>query len=127
VYINEWKKQNPVKAKRYHKKTYMKRKENGKLREERLIALYNINEQQYQSMLENQDNKCYFCGIEAEEYMEVKKKHLAVDHDHQTNGIRGILCHQCNVRMSFVDEFGLARITEYVNTEPLYYVKENTA
>ena len=94
---------------------------NGKLRETRLKATYNIDESQYQDILRNQDNRCYFCGIDAEEYMKVKGKHLAVDHNHQTNGIRGILCYKCNVRISFVDEFGLSRIAEYVNIQPVYF------
>ena len=120
-YINEGKKRNPEKAKEYHHRAYIRRKESGKVRETRLRAVYGINEQQYQSMLENQDNKCYFCGIEAEEYMEAKGKHLAVDHDHVTGGIRGLLCHRCNFRMAFVDTHE-SRIAEYKSITPLHYV-----
>mgnify|MGYP003147871699 CR=1 FL=1 len=125
-YINEWKKRNPEKSKEYLRKSRIKRQENGKMRETRLIAMYNIDESQYQDILKNQDNRCYFCGIEAGEYLEDAQKHLAVDHDHKTNGIRGILCHKCNVRMSFVDEFGLPRIAEYLNTQPVHFANGET-
>ena len=124
--INEWKKRNPEKSKEYLRKARIKRQENGKMRETRLIALYNIDESQYQDILKNQDNRCFFCGIEAEEYMEAKGKHLAVDHDHKTNGIRGILCHKCNVKVSFVDEFGLPRITEYLNLPTVHLANGET-
>jgi hypothetical protein len=124
--INEWKKRNPEKAKEYLRRSRIKRMKNGKLRETRLKATYNIDESQYQDILKNQDNRCYFCGIEAEEYMEAKGRHLAVDHDHQTNVIRGILCYKCNVRMSFVDEFGLPRIAEYLNTPTAHFANGET-
>ena len=124
--INEWKKRNPEKSKEYLRKARIKRQENGKTRETRLIAMYNIDESQYQDILKNQDNGCFFCGIEAEEYMEAKGKHLAVDHDHKTNGIRGILCHKCNVKVSFVDEFGLPRITEYLNLPTVHFANGET-
>ena len=124
--IYEWKKRNPEKSKEYFRRSRIKRQENGKMRETRLKAIYNIDESQYQDILKNQDNRCYFCGIEAEEYMEVKGRHLAVDHDHQTNVIRGILCYKCNVRMSFVDEFGLPRIAEYLNTPTVHFANGET-
>jgi hypothetical protein len=42
---------------------------------------------------EAQDGKCAICGV-AEAY--APRKRLAVDHDHRTGAIRGLLCGNCN-------------------------------
>lgn len=51
---------------------------------------FSITIQQYDSMLDSQDGGCAICGTKP------KKKRLAVDHDHKTGVIRGLLCTQCN-------------------------------
>jgi hypothetical protein len=43
---------------------------------------------------EAQDGKCAICGVH-EAY--APRKRLAVDHDHRTGAIRGLLCGNCNV------------------------------
>jgi hypothetical protein len=51
-------------------------------------------------MLENQNHCCKLCG-ESEKVRAANKertpRRLAVDHDHNTGKVRGLLCHQCNV------------------------------
>lgn len=44
-------------------------------------------------MLEEQNNSCGICGVNAEEL----SKQLAVDHNHETNVVRGLLCNNCNL------------------------------
>ena len=44
-------------------------------------------------MLEAQNGKCLVCG-DTESYLGHR---LAVDHDHQTGAIRGLLCKGCNL------------------------------
>ena len=44
-------------------------------------------------LLEEQNNSCGICGVNAEEL----PKQLAVDHNHETNVVRGLLCNQCNL------------------------------
>ncbi len=45
----------------------------------------------YGQLIQEQDNKCAIC------YAEPDKRGLAVDHDHNTGVIRGLLCHNCNL------------------------------
>jgi hypothetical protein len=55
----------------------------------RLKKLYKLSLEVYESMLEEQDYKCYICGDMVNEY-------LCVDHDHKTGNIRKLLCRPCN-------------------------------
>jgi hypothetical protein len=53
----------------------------------------NISTFEYAKLLVEQNNSCAICGIEATEL----KRELSVDHNHETNKIRGLLCHHCNI------------------------------
>lgn len=48
---------------------------------------YGLTEEQYASMLASQGGRCALCGEE---------KKLHVDHCHDTNKVRGLLCMDCN-------------------------------
>jgi predicted restriction endonuclease len=61
-------------------------------REDKLIRKFGIDLEQYNQMLTAQDGRCAICGSHQNEY----KKAFAVDHDHNTGKIRGLLCHKCN-------------------------------
>lgn len=54
------------------------------------IKKYGINIVTYEFMLQEQDGKCWICGLEDNEGK------LAVDHDHNTGEVRGLLCRNCN-------------------------------
>ena len=90
-------------------------------RNTRLRFKYGISEHTYRVLLERQGNKCFFCGIDADTYHKEQNKHLAVDHNHETGKVRGILCNLCNTRLSFVDNCGMKRIEEYLNQPPLTF------
>ena len=51
---------------------------------------YGLTEEEYLQMFIDRDNKCDVCGTEA------KGKRLAVDHNHLTGQVRGLLCQICN-------------------------------
>jgi hypothetical protein len=58
---------------------------------------YGITEDEYRSMLQEQDHKCYLCGSEG--FIIGTNNHsekLAVDHCHSTGRVRKLLCHNCN-------------------------------
>jgi hypothetical protein len=52
-----------------------------------------ITHEDYEGLLAAQDYRCAICGTHASDL----NKALAVDHDHNTGKIRGLLCSACNV------------------------------
>lgn len=59
----------------------------------------------YFELLEKQNNVCAVC--EKEEISKNKKgeiKTLAVDHNHDTNKVRGLLCQTCNLLLGFAKD-----------------------
>jgi len=53
----------------------------------------NISSGHRKDLLEEQNNSCAICGINAGEL----NKKLSVDHNHETNQVRGLLCNSCNL------------------------------
>ena len=64
------------------------------VREKYLLKKYGITVAQYNQLLKKQHNCCAICLKEASSFT----KRLAVDHDHITGEIRGLLCTYCNRR-----------------------------
>lgn len=84
----------------------------------RLERLYGITLSQYYELLSKNGGKCPICGIDkpyGEEYMG-PKRYFAVDHDHKTGVVRGVLCHRCNTGIgSFKDSIdSLKKAIEYL-------------
>ena len=61
-------------------------------RHKQLMTNYGLTHSEYEDMLEGQGGVCACCGKTPDE----NKRKLAIDHCHQTNEIRGILCNACN-------------------------------
>lgn len=76
-------------------KPYIKR---GK-RNRDLLRLYGITTEQYNDMLEYQNNKCKICETE-----HTDEKYLHVDHCHDTMKVRGLLCGKCNTGLGLFNE-----------------------
>lgn len=74
---------------------------------------YGISLDEYNEMLENQRYKCAICGNEDE----VEGRRLAIDHCHETNKIRGLLCGKCNRGLGlFYDNIDLLeKAKQYLN------------
>jgi hypothetical protein len=66
-------------------------------------AVYGISLEQYNSMVEAQNNLCAICG-------DPPKKKLVIDHDHETEGVRRLLCTRCNTFIGFIEKGGLALV-----------------
>lgn len=65
---------------------------------------YGITDEQYAKMLENQDGKCAMCGALPDSSSSIRnKRRLAIDHDHITGQIRGLLCSVCNMHLGMYE------------------------
>jgi len=59
-------------------------------RNERLQRQYSITEEVYEAILKKQEGRCAIC------HCHQHYQRLAVDHDHKTGMVRGLLCTNCN-------------------------------
>jgi len=75
--------------------------------------------EEYDEMLEKQGGTCAICGGEETAELQGKPKRLAVDHDHVTGVVRGLLCARCNRALGgFRDDPGLLRAAiDYLQME----------
>lgn len=72
-----------------------------KRRSNYLQRKYGISMEDFDRLLSDQDGACAICG-------KTNVRALHVDHDHDTNRIRGILCSPCNRALgAFGDSIGL--------------------
>lgn len=63
---------------------------NAKAHERNVQRIYGLAPGEYQQMLDRQDGRCAICGNKP---VTIR---LAVDHDHTTGRVRGLLCRRCN-------------------------------
>lgn len=68
-----------------------------KARRSRLKYFFGLTMEEYDAMLEAQGGVCAVCG-RPERHIgnHGKVKNLAVDHDHESGRVRGLLCQDCN-------------------------------
>lgn len=74
-----------------------------------------LSDEDYAALLDHQDGRCAICGIIPSEFLQ-----LAVDHDHLTGEIRGLLCTRCNLLIGYLKENvrWLRRSAEYLESPP---------
>jgi hypothetical protein len=63
-------------------------------RKQRLRSTYNLTVDDYQRMYAEQQGRCAICLDEHPE--------LAVDHDHESGAVRGLLCRCCNLALGYL-------------------------
>lgn len=85
---------NPVTTRRYH----LKKK-------------FGITPAEYDALLASQNGGCAICGQQCP-----TNRNLAVDHDHETGRIRGLLCNPCNRAVGLLrdDPDLLAKAAQYL-------------
>ena len=125
-YQREWREKNPEKARAWSKRNPSKRKAiNDKYKEinreairvsdrrYQLERVYGMTLEEYDDLLIRQDGSC--AGCEATEYND-RSYHLAVDHNHETGEMRGLLCLRCNRILGLAndDPVMLRRLAEYL-------------
>ena len=89
----ELRKKNPEKYREHGRRRYWKDPLKNKLYK------FNINKEQYNQMFTSQDGKCAICNNEM--------KVINIDHCHETNIVRGLLCTSCNT--------GIGKLKEDIN------------
>lgn len=85
------------------------------LHEQRLQAVYGITLERYEELHRQQDGCCAIC------MRKPRTRRLAVDHDHETGAIRGLLCTRCNHKvLGGADESPtlLRRAARYLEAPP---------
>lgn len=80
---NEWRKRTGKDSKYYY--------------HHHLKRLYGVSKEQYEGMLSKQGGCCAICKRPPKRYR------LAVDHDHKTGKVRGLLCSPCNLVLHWFD------------------------
>lgn len=70
------------------------------------INRYNLNRTQQIELLKSQDNKCALC----EKQIQLHKGNnfnACIDHDHNSNRIRGVLCGHCNSALGKLEKVNI--------------------
>lgn len=87
-----------------HNKYWQQPEVKERKRNEVLKRKFGITTEQYSQYLIKQNDSCAICGKESSE----SKRRLAVDHNHKTGKIRGLLCKDCNIALGlFKDDIKL--------------------
>lgn len=55
----------------------------------------------FESMITAQQGECLICGVE---FWSLNIRDVAIDHDHKTGKIRGILCRKCNTGIGMFND-----------------------
>lgn len=82
-----------------------------------LRSKYGINLAEYTAMAIAQNGKCAICEKEETEERSGKLRALAVDHNHSTGAVRGLLCQSCNkmIGLACDDVTVLAKAISYLD------------
>jgi hypothetical protein len=93
-YMREWRKNNPLKSYLYNIK-----------------AKHGITKKEYDKLFEESNGLCSVCRKpEQLQWKDGSIKRLALDHNHKTGKIRGLLCNGCNRALGYIhDDPDIAR------------------
>lgn len=73
-------------------------------RKNKLKREYGLTLDQYDKMFVVQNGVCAICGKSGIIKNQWDTMRLAVDHDHQTGRVRGLLCNRCNLGVGYVED-----------------------
>lgn len=111
--MRRWRLNNPERNAEIKKASHQKNRDEdiAKMRGWHLASKYGLTNSQYREMLERQGGKCRLCGKPP------VNNSLAVDHDHHTGRVRGLLCPRCNGALGWYERTGHAAITAYLERQ----------
>lgn len=98
--VKTWKENNPEKRHEIERRAYLKKK-------------YNITPEEYEHRLAQQGGVCACCGGDTPGG---NSRYFHIDHCHQTEAIRGILCSRCNTGIGSLGDtaVGVRKALEYL-------------
>lgn len=85
-------------------------------RRKKLMSRFGITVEQYDSMLALQNEVCKICGNPEK----IENRRLAVDHDHESGRVRGLLCFKCNTMVGHIERSGISvihSVLDYLEVE----------
>lgn len=99
----------------HHREVQKRRREAAHSR--RIWERYGLSKEDYEALYEAQGGVCYICKRATG-----RRRKLAVDHDHKTGYVRGLLCSPCNNILAHIrdDRLAAGRIVEYLETPPAH-------
>lgn len=120
AYAREWRARNRDKVNEQQRARYASNpiRFRHQTRDGQLASKYGITREQYDNLFEQQGGLCAIC----KQPETVKTgagviRRLAVDHDHDTGRVRGLLCYRCNTTLGQFElraEAILAYLGEYI-------------
>lgn len=90
----KYREQNKEKIDKYNHKHYLRYKNRKRILY--LRTRYNLSLNEYQKLLKKQNGVCAICKEKEISIFKGTIRMLAVDHDHRTGKVRGLLCGHCN-------------------------------
>lgn len=89
----------------------------GMNKHKRRVRNHGLPSSLFDEMFERQARACKICHRQFDTCLNTRTtKTLYVDHDHETNQVRGLLCPRCNNGMSYVDDVDwLTKAIKYVS------------
>jgi hypothetical protein len=82
---SEWRRKNPDKVQQRNRK--------------RKMGYYGLSVNDFDTLMESQNNCCAICKKTC-----ITGRSLSIDHDHNTNKVRGLLCIKCNQGLGFFND-----------------------
>lgn len=108
-------------AKSYDRRRKVKQREESPGYRERMkvdrkmfhLKKFGLTKDDFDKLLDQQGGGCACCGRKMNA---VKGRRFAVDHDHKTGKVRGLLCHNCNLGIGQLgdDLDGVLRAVDYL-------------
>ena len=123
-----WQDRNPGYRPAYGKAYYERRREYyaernkawARAHRDRRVAIrrknvYGITQAEFDALLAAQSGRCAICGTD------LHPGKWAIDHDHETGRVRGILCRSCNIMLGLAmdDQSILAKAIKYLHEKEL--------
>jgi hypothetical protein len=95
-----------------HNRAWLKRNKD-RAHARHIEANFGITADEYWALHQAQGGKCWICRIATG-----RARKLAVDHDHRSSVVRGLLCSPCNVMIGRLGPDAFVRVLEYLYNPP---------